>query len=208
MTNVPEIGKKIFEQGQNMREYAFFGCNNVEDQFFSYAYGYKQSADLILNHALKTGHPDKLDSYVFPACFLYRQYIELTLKDFYLRNSPDSEEIKQQTLIKCQHNLIDIWETFKDTINDDLKDYIINFFNNAAIIDAAEDYIKQFNDEDRNSFAFRYPITKKLELIHVNRRIINLQNLLERMKELENFFDGIKEVIYLYISLINEDYYF
>jgi hypothetical protein len=93
-TELPKKGNKIFVTGINMREFAYIDGGNKRKQFLQYIIGYKTAADITIDHALSDASPEILDTCIFPACFLYRQYLELVLKDIYLRYSNHGEEKK------------------------------------------------------------------------------------------------------------------
>ena len=185
MSDFPQMGKRLFMSGGHPNTYSHIAWGNMETQFYGYIAGYKEAADTIIQSALDKGDISVLDTHVFPACFLYRQYIELALKDLYLSNAKDSREQKSQTLKSCQHNLNKIWLKVKPLILVDFPD------DDVTVLDAVEDYIKQFAAEDNNSFAFRYPITKDLDLVNNKPKYINLINLAERMDELESFLSAV-----------------
>ena len=143
--------------------------------------GYKDAADEIVRIAIKTGKPGKLDTYVFPAIFLYRQFLELALKDIYLSFSDDDEDEKSKMIKNSKHDLIKIWDRIKPLISDD----------DPANIEGAESYLRQFADEDKGSFAYRYPIDKKLDFVHVKKKQINLLILAERMNEIAIYLECV-----------------
>ena len=197
----PKINEKLFLDGKDPGEYAYIGWGDEGVQFYAYSEGYKNAADLIIKHALTTGFLGDLDSLVYPACFLYRQYIELALKGIYLSNTKDTQQNKIATIEKCGHNLLKIWEKAKSLIIADYPN------EDHGVLMAVENYIKEFDSEDKRSFAFRYPVDKKtLELIHNPfdgnndegqcrtrkvGRFIDLSNLLKRMNELHSFFYNV-----------------
>jgi len=183
--NIPQTGKKLFSSDGQFGEYAHIAWGNTKTQFYGYIVGYKEAADVIIRHALEKGDNHTLDTCVFPACFLYRQYLELALKDIYLSNTKETKEEKSQTLKECSHNLKKIWLKVRPLI-------IFDFSNDDKTdLDALEDYIKQFADEDSGSYAFRYPITKDLDIIKDKGKSIDLVNLAKRMSELENVLSAI-----------------
>lgn len=185
MNNLPKKGYKLFLENGDHYQFSHFAWGNREDQFYGYINGYKESADYIMQNALDKKEISILDTCIFPACFLYRQFIELALKDIYLSFSKDNKQEKIKTLEKASHDLEIMWNK--------VKPIILEYFPNddEDTLDAVEDYIKQFIQEDKNSFAFRYPITKRMELIHQKERRINLNNLALRMNELESFFSAV-----------------
>ena len=196
MSDYPKRDKKLFVAGKNPREHAYIGWGDAEIQFYGYALGYKEAADTIIAHALEQGDPATLDSMVFPACFLYRQYLELALKGIYLTYAGETNEEKVNAIKKCGHNLEEIWSK--------VKDLILTAYPNEdkEVLEAAELYILEFNSEDKTSYTFRYPVDKNLGLIHENKNykigkfekdgwFICLKNLAKRMDELCTFLCSV-----------------
>ena len=184
MSDFPQKGRKLFIKGNNPSEYAYIGWGEMEARFDAYMIGYKEAADLIIGHALSQGDNGTLDSMVFPACFLYRQYLELALKDIYLSNAkvPDVEKIDA---IKS-HNLRDIWRKAKNLILADFPN------DDKKVLEVVEGNIVEFNERDTKSFAFRYPIDKTLNLVHDEDEFIDLPNLVECMDKLANFLSSVR----------------
>lgn len=186
MSDFPVLGRCLFIGDGPPKEYAHIAWGDMERQFYGYIAGYKEAADTIIRHALEQGDNRTLDTCIFPACFLYRQYLELALKDIYLSNSQDSFEDKKKTIYDCSHNLKKIWNKAKTLIIADFPE------DDPSVLDAVESYIFQFADEDSKSYAYRYPITMDLDLIN-NEKFINLVNLTERMSELEEFLSAVSK---------------
>jgi len=189
--NVEWIKKdaKIFLPGGNIKEYSYFGWGKTTTQFYGYIMGYKDAADILIEDATHSDSNMKLDTLIFPVLFLYRHSIELYLKRIYLELFEENLNEKKTFLKKRGHNLMAVWEKVRIIIErysmeEEKKD-----------IPIAEEYIKQINQIDENSFNFRYPVTKELERIHSESKIINLPNLKERMSEIYNFLDAVYNVI-------------
>lgn len=185
MSDFLQPGQRLFISEGHPREYAHIAWGDIETQFYGYVRGYKEAADATIRQALEKGDSATLDTFVFPTCFLYRQYLELAFKDIYLSNSKENRQAKIETLKTCQHNLLKIWAKVKPLIIADFPN------DDRSVLSAVEDYIKQFAKADAGSFAFRYPITKDLELINQQEKFINLVNLAERMNELEHFLSSV-----------------
>ncbi|MBW1616630.1 MAG: hypothetical protein JRJ49_08890 [Deltaproteobacteria bacterium] len=135
------------------------------------------AADQLIDDAIANKQIQQLDLTVFPAIFLYRQFIELFLKQCILEFSQEEVDFK-----KLNHNLIAIWERFVKLMPPESKD-------DKKTFEAARKYIQEFNREDPNSFSFRYPINKSKEVIFDKERRINIKHFKDRMAELEEFLD-------------------
>ncbi|MBU3206984.1 hypothetical protein KPL33_08330 [Clostridium algidicarnis] len=180
----PQKGEKLVKETDNYYNFAHFGWGNVETQFYGYMEGYKEAADNLIEYATNSKDIKTLDTFIFPICFLYRQYLELAMKNIFLKYSGSSEEDKVKVIKNVSHNLNEMWKKMvliisEETTNEEKED-----------IKIVRDYIKQFSDFDKSSFTFRYPINKELDLLFKEEKFLDLINLRERMNELYNFFEG------------------
>lgn len=180
----PKKGKKLFIEGGNYHEFSHFGWGDVETQFFGYMEGYKCAADELIDNAINSGDIKTLDTFIFPICFLYRQYIELAMKYIFLYYSGFKRNEKTSAIKDVSHDLLKIWRKIKplvleETSNEEKED-----------IEAVEGYILQFDKFDKSSFTFRYPINKDLQGVLSKEMRINLVNLKECIDELHSFFGG------------------
>lgn len=180
----PDEYKGLFVQGGGYYEFAHFGWGGIWQQFSGYCIGYKRSADILIENALESQDISKLDTVVFPAFFLYRQFIELSLKQAILEFSIGSYTEKVATLKQLNHDLDSIWKEFVKVLPKARNK------NEKRTLKVVEKYILEFSAFDKSSFTFRYPITKDLTLIFGKEQRINLRHAKERMAELESFFSG------------------
>lgn len=182
----PQENVEIFKTGGNYYEFAHIGWDkSLSMQFHGYIEGYKNAADILIEHAISTKNIKTLDTFIFPICFLYRQTIELQMKDIYLNYSGDTKKEKKDVLKKKGHSLIGIWNKLKPVITEDASD------SEIEELKIVEEYIKQFHEFDLKSDMFRYPINNDLELFFKHENRLNLPNLKDRMNELYNFFSGV-----------------
>jgi hypothetical protein len=182
----PQTGAKLFIEGGNYHEFSHFGWGNTPQEFAGYIYGYKEAADTLISQAISSKDISKLDTWVFPVLFLYRQYVELQMKDLVLNYGNMDLEEKKNFLKKAGHDLMKIWNKLKPTLENIASD---NKEKND--VEIAESYVKQLHDRDPNSVVFRYPIGMDLQKALDKEYKINLKNLSLRMQELENFFNGV-----------------
>lgn len=151
--------------------------------FNAYAVGYKQAADFLVERVKRTRrHQDTL---VYPIAFLYRQYIELRLKELirigsYLLDIPLSD--KKQT-----HEIFFLWKNCRNILEQ------IHPNENKEDFSEIENYIQQYAQIDPQSTAFRYPTDKKGEPSLKGLKHINLRNLAEIMEKVAILLDGASE---------------
>lgn len=181
----PKEGAKLFVEDGDNEELSEIGGGHFSIQFARYVNGYKAAADDLVEEVIKSNLPIKRNTYTSPICFLYRQYLELEIKSIYLQYSEASKDDKKKAINDIKHDLLKLWRQVKPVI----VSCASSDSDKRAIV-VVEDYIKQFHELDKTSFSFRYPITKNLEEVHEHLRLINLQDLRDRMNELYSFFIG------------------
>lgn len=186
----PDEYKKLFIEGGNYYEFAHFGWGSFDTQFRGYIRGYKESADLIIENAISSQRIGTVDTAVFPAFFLYRQFIELSLKEFILYFYEGTKEEKITKLSRLNHNLRRMWQEFSKIMPEAEDEEQRN--TNEVV----EKYIFEFAELDKSSFNFRYPITKNMDLIFQEEKRINLRHVQNIMEELSNFFSGVSDHLY------------
>jgi len=179
--------EKFFKKGENLfvssgecSELADIGWSkNRGIEFAAYTEGYKNAADELVKLAVESGDRKKRDTYVFPICFLYRQFLELEMKELFMEYSTKTKKEKEEIIKNVSHDLEGIWGEVESI----LKKYFDDYKDDIRIL---KERIKDFNEIDKKSFEFRYPITKNLDRVDLleNRKMINLNELKERMNEM------------------------
>jgi len=172
-----------YREGQDSYNY---GCLENFDDFFSYAESYKKAGDILIEWVEK--QKGLADFVVYPLCFLYLQYLELTLKNIivdcgiWLGKSEKPEPT---------HEIPKHWEICKKLLTETYGD---QFSNKIAEIDKR---INRFLSiaPSRDAFAFRYPISKKQEPSFPKPHYVNVRVLGEEMHEIWKFFLGISNDI-------------
>ncbi|NMF00249.1 hypothetical protein [Aneurinibacillus aneurinilyticus] len=181
----PQKGEKLFKAG-DYYQIAHIGWGSIDSHFHGYIRGYKEAADDLVELAIKSKRIAILDTYVFPITFLYRQFLELSMKDIYLNYSEHSVEDKVKNIKRISHNLKAIWNEIKPLIQEGCTTS-----DDGEMIEVVEDYINQFHEFDKSSFRFRYPINKNLSPTLDKEDRIDLLNLKQRINELGSFFSGV-----------------
>lgn len=173
----PEGGEELFRQDVDGTEAYLHHMNS----FGLHATCYKEAADVLV--AVSVDDRIKRDKFIYPIVFLYRHYLELSLKEI----SQYARRLTDQTLgmRDYNHQLDKLWDecvplilqVWPDTDQTELK--------------VVESCIAEFMRLDPASFAFRYPMAKDgSPLLPPDLRYINLKNLYEVMQKLANYLDG------------------
>jgi len=181
----PKKGCKLFQETNDYYGFAHYGWRTKSD-FYGYIKGYKEAGDLVVEVAVTSNDIAKLDAYIFPIVFNYRQFLELSLKSLYLEYSEEDKDSKTTSINHASHNLIRMWNKLE---------HIFISINTSEVhkqmIEDVKSYVFQFQEFDNNSFTFRYPLTKNLDPTLKEENRLDLRNLRARISELSNFFDGI-----------------
>lgn len=156
-----------------------------------YAKGYLQAGDVLVEH-IKETHA-RQDFLVYPIVFLYRQYLELRLKQLIaygqriLDNPPDFPKTHQLDKLWaiCRVTLKKIEQTIPD-----------------QDLEAIDEAISQFCAVDPTSEGFRYPTNKEGQpSLPDELKYINVRNLAEVMARVGSFFESATMMISYYRDL-------
>ena len=147
--------------------------------------GYISVSILLLNLIRFSKSNIVKDSYIFPALFCFRQYLEIIMKSAILRyRNGDTKPYQGESYFKT-HDLDDLWTKLIKHIPVDED------VNNIGRI------IHELNEVDNDSTAFRYDyhlnrIIRNKDNKQIN-ELIDLDVLRQRILQLYRFFDGIDD---------------
>jgi hypothetical protein len=148
--NAPTEHGRLFKPQQEAWHLNAALMHGYGDRWWVYAIGYKRAADILVSEV--DSRPRHQDMLVYPILFLYRHYLELTLKNLmrkcWMLFSEDSSDNLDS------HDLRRYWQIEQgliirvspETSTEDLRPI-------ARLID-------EFCKHDPVSFAFRYPVSK------------------------------------------------
>ena len=155
----------------------------------AYAIGYKQAADFLVQYVSQERRYQ--DTLVYPIAFLYRQYLELRLKQL-IRSGSMLLDILHNSK-KPHHGIYQYWKQCRSILE--------NIWPNekAADFNIIEECVAEFVRVDPSSTGFRYPTSKNGSLSLEGLTHINLRNLGEVMNRIAALLDsastGIEELI-------------
>jgi len=147
-----------------------------------YVHGYRRAAEALFNH-VKSSERMSPDYILFPLAFLWRQHLELALKDAI---ATGREIDNEDPVYPAHHRLRDLWNTAKP---------YISVYGDADAPELAnvEANIEEFEGIDPAAVGFRYSRDKAgtCSALRNPPTTINLAVLHEAMLALSNFFDGV-----------------
>ena len=164
-----------------------FSCN----RFDLYATGYKDAGDRLVE--LVVAELNGRDTLIYPIVFLYRQYIELRLKEIIKQGQVllDKPEERKNT-----HNLETLWADAKKIIDQVFE----HETDSSDSLKYAEHVINEFSKIDRRSYSFRYPIDTEGQPNLDGVKYINIVRLALHVDKLSETIDGASTGISVYLD--------
>lgn len=182
----PNSKDKLFT---DVREYwQYNACVDKLNGIQPYAAGYLDAAKLLSRIIIYSQRG--MDTMLYPLAYLYRHYIEITLKDLIRRGVyiTDSSIDKKLESTLVDHNLMKLWNAFLPLFDEILGD---NDSQNE-IKKGIESYINQIHAIDPTSMTFRYNTGKASVDHHLNGvERINILHFSDNMEKLTSILEGI-----------------
>jgi hypothetical protein len=141
--------------------------------------GYMSAADGLIELCTQPGYEHERHSVVYPILFNYRHGLELKLKWFVVMYGGSGIEGIADT-----HNLWKLWKRCR-AIVDEYRS------GGKEADDAIEQIVKDFHDLDKQGITFRYGWTNDGREIKLPDHMVDLNNLRDVMKGVENYFTGL-----------------
>ena len=174
----PRKGERLFVDRQDWYNNAVL--NSQRENLSLYAVGYKRAGEILVEAVVKSRRDH--DSLVFPIAFVYRQYLELRLKQL-IR---DSKRLLDDTSgFPVTHKIAELWTMCRPLLNR------IELNVGEQVLDAIEELIAEFAGVDEDSYAFRYPTDTKNNPSLPDLSYVNLSNLAEVFKKMANFLEAV-----------------
>jgi hypothetical protein len=146
----------------------------------AYALGYKTAGDILVQYVIDNNQDQ--DVLVYPIGFLYRQYLELRLKELVLVGSTLLDRRGDRP---NHHRLVDLWTEARRIIEEVFGDSSSN-----THLDEIEDRIKELSHLDPYSDAFRYPEHRTGSPTLREAEHINLKQLKDVIQGMSLVLDG------------------
>ncbi len=159
-----------------------------------YVEGYRKAAEAVFENAASAGtSPDYV---IFPLAFLWRQHVELALKDIIARGRRlDGEDWS----FPLGHGLLKLWAEARPHIAKCGE-------QNAPELAHVEANMREFEQVDPGADGFRYPFNRRLRERTLENAPdhVNLEALHEAMDALANFFDAVRSEMQMRQDYVDE----
>jgi hypothetical protein len=146
----------------------------------TYAVGYKLAGDILVQYVIDNNREQ--DFLVYPIVFVYRQYLELRLKEL-IRVS--SSLFGQNIPVPTSHNLLSLWRKVCPNI-----EQVWPGLQTKSHLNDIMDRLKELCSIDIGSYAFRYPEDRRGVPTLVGMRHINLRQLRDVIQGISNVLEG------------------
>jgi hypothetical protein len=173
----PKKGDKLFRPDIDWEHNACL--NYLPDMSEAYISGYKLAGGILVEYIKQKKYNQ--DLLVYPIGFLYRQYLELRLKDII---KVGIELYDMNDKVPLHHDIIKLWVLAKVILK---KKWPKGYSKDLAII---EKHIKKYAKVDPISMSFRYSADKKGNKALKGISHINLRNLAEVIDRMSALLDG------------------
>lgn len=174
----------FLEEGGEYYYQSVIGYDYRRDFYGPMIKGYSESgeylADLIIDN------PNLKTMYFFPMCYLFRNALELELKQIWFEECAFEFQERCKKLSKSKHSFEKMW----NMINNDLIKHSQGE-GDQSVISHAEQYILQINALDSSSSVFRYPVDKYMKYHFKNSKFFDAKNVGEFFKEISEFLQCV-----------------
>ncbi len=187
VVRLSDKGVGLFIHGYDYYNNVYLTHSHDGKGFITYPTGYKIAADKLIHLAIN--EPHNADFLVFPIVFLYRQYLELRLKQLIFDGS---KLLGVSADFPITHRIDLLWEKCKPVLNSiklDNDDEVA--WRVAEGIGIVESCILEFGRIDPNSVAFRYPADKEHNPSLQGLHTINIRHFGESMNNVANYLDAV-----------------
>jgi len=178
----------FMEEGGQYYGQSVVGYSYNLEKFHPYVQSYSNSA-LYLYKEIYNNNSHRDDLFI-PMCYLYRNSVELSLKEILFEECSFSFQESLRYINKKKHKVYGLWNLIKHEIEKHA-----NAPNGDDTIKNVEKYIVQLNDIDSSSDKFRYPTNKHLNL-HFNKlKKFDIENVNSFFRQLLSFLGGVNAMM-------------
>lgn len=190
--------KPIFlEEGGEYYTQSVIGYDYHRDMYGPMVKGYSETGKCLADYYKEK--PSKREILFLPMCYLYRNALELELKQIWFEECGASRQERLKKLNRCKHSFKKMW----NMINEDLLHHSQGQ-EDISVISHAERYICQLHDFDLTSSIFRYPTDKGMQYHFKNRCYLDAKNVADFMEEISQFLQAVDDMMNDHNQIIAE----
>lgn len=179
-----EYNPVFLEEGGDYYYQSVIGYSYNKEKFYSYVKAYRESADYLYDCMSKDS---KLNGLLFiPMCYLYRNAIELSMKEILFEECSYSFQEALEKMYKNKHSILRLWNSIKA----DIIKHAQAPKEDSTLVNV-EKYINQLHNFDGQSDKFRYPTDKYMNLHFKKSKTLDLDNVVNFFAELATFLNSV-----------------
>ncbi|GIO85535.1 hypothetical protein J25TS5_24670 [Paenibacillus faecis] len=174
----------FLEEGGSYYGQSVVGYSYSRNRFYPYVKAYSESADIL--HQYTSKKEKTKDSLFIPMCYLYRNGIELAIKEILFEECSLDHQSAVKKIKEKKHSILALWNSIK-----------IEVVRHAGVSDDdahilnVEKYIQQLHDFDGASDKFRYPTNKDLQMHYKKPKKFDVDNVAGFFGQLSYFLHGV-----------------
>ncbi|WP_418791513.1 hypothetical protein [Phosphitispora sp. TUW77] len=181
--------KPIFlEEGGGYYGQCVVGYKFSFKKFYPYVKAYTESGEYF--HEKICENKSLKDTLFIPMCYLYRNAIELSLKETLFEECSFNFQEAIKHLNKKKHSILSLWNLIKDEIKEHA-----NAPEDDITVTNVEKYINQLHNVDGSSDKFRYPTNKHLDLHFKRKKKFDIDNVNNFFGELASFLSAVNTMM-------------
>ncbi|MNV46621.1 hypothetical protein D3C71_1384590 [compost metagenome] len=177
--------KPLFlEEGGSYYGQSVVGYSYSRNRFYPFVKAYTESADIL--HLYMSKKEKTRDSLFIPMCYLYRNGIELAIKEILFEESSLDHQAAVKKIKKNKHSILALWNSIKSEVmrHAGVSDHDAHILN-------VEKYIQQLHDFDGAADKFRYPTNKDLQMHYKKPNKFDVDNVAGFFGQLSYFLHGV-----------------
>lgn len=164
----------------------FYSClfwSSEPKDYNPYWMGYEEAAEFLMEFSKKD------DTKFLPACYLYRNNLELALKRIIFEdmNLPPQDCIDK--INHSKHSIFKLWNEVEPVIKNEFPN------GDPKVVNEARDFAKTFNEYDGSSSTFRYPCDKSGNVFFKKPTTFDANHVEECFENFIQFLGGIHEYL-------------
>lgn len=194
--NYKDYSPVFLEEGGSYNVQSVIGYAYARNRFFPYITAYIDCGKLLSQITVDSITKETI---FFPMCYLYRNGIELAMKEILFEECSYNFQEAAHILKRQGHSFLGLWNKMK---NDVISHS--NGSENDEFVRIIEKYINQLHNFDGASDRFRYPIGKYLNYHFKNPVRLDISNVQNFFEELSNFFSGVCSMMSTHNEWIRE----
>lgn len=177
--------KPVFlEEGGGYYSQSVIGYRYSAEKFYPHVKAYTESAECLYK---KICEDSSLKDILFiPMCYLYRNAIELSLKETLFEECSFTFQEAVMHLNDKKHKILGLWNLIKGEIEEHA-----DAPKGDTTMENVEKYISQLNNMDGSSDKFRYPTNKYLEFHFRGKKKFDIDNVNKFFVELLSFLSAV-----------------